>query len=309
MTSATALQLLSVNQHQIDAIADFSISPPFAYPIRLLLEAKFYQRNVGIEIVRNAVGVVKDVNEFWIASNNMSKPRFHYQYAIFTSSSFTKPAQEYAFAQDIYLIKLENNRYFYPIIESLAELNYSDFGGESETQINIDLTELRKNIRKSLSIENPCGITEYCVRQNFNREKLNNIVQSSLRLGASYLGVLGNSFPVFLTPSEFFDIDNLIADPTVRICWNSEKWYIVRQHAICQSLNESDIIFSFDLPDELFKLYSENNMLSQSRALDLKQDFMSSIQITFRDPNRKFMSSLELKLDDGWLRRFREHLD
>ena len=50
------------SKHQIDAIADFSVSPPFSYPIRLLLEAKFYKNNVGIEIVRNAVGVLKDGN-------------------------------------------------------------------------------------------------------------------------------------------------------------------------------------------------------------------------------------------------------
>ena len=49
----------------------------------------------------------------------------------------------------------------------------------------------------------------------------------------------------------------------------------------------------------LFKLYSDNNMLTKSRALDLKQDFMSSIKIMFRDPNRRFMSSLELRLDNN----------
>ena len=37
------------SSHQIDAIADFAIAPPFLYPTRLLLEAKFYQSNVGIE--------------------------------------------------------------------------------------------------------------------------------------------------------------------------------------------------------------------------------------------------------------------
>ena len=47
--------------HQIDAIADFEITPPFTYPLRLLVEAKCYKNNgtVGIEIVRNALGVLK----------------------------------------------------------------------------------------------------------------------------------------------------------------------------------------------------------------------------------------------------------
>src|SRR5258707_15450260 len=51
--------------HQIDAIADFTITLPFSYPHRLLVEAKCYSddRPIGIEFVRNAVGVLKDVGE------------------------------------------------------------------------------------------------------------------------------------------------------------------------------------------------------------------------------------------------------
>lgn len=43
--------------HQIDVIADFIMTPPFSYPVRLLLEAKFYSSKVGIDIIRNAVEV------------------------------------------------------------------------------------------------------------------------------------------------------------------------------------------------------------------------------------------------------------
>ena len=142
--------------HQIDAIADFIMSPPFSYPIRLLLEAKFYSSKVGIDIIRNAVGVLKDVDEYWVSNNRdkISKPRFNYQYAVFTSSSFTNPAQRYAFAQDIYLIQLENNKYLIPLINAIKDLTYQDFNGTSNDSINIDLTELRKKLRKSLKDEN-----------------------------------------------------------------------------------------------------------------------------------------------------------
>lgn len=296
------------SKHQIDAIADFSISPPFSYPIRLLLEAKFHKKNVGIEIVRNAVGVLKDVSEFWIVSGSSFKPKYHYQYAIFTSSSFTKPAQEYAFAQDIYLIKLENNRYFHPVINALEEMSYIDFRGVSENNIDIELTQLRRATRLSLKNHELGRMREYCTNYNFDPVKLCKVIEASLEIGDSYLGVLGKSFPVFFTPSDYFNVDDLISNPTIRICWNQEKWYVVKRQARCATLDERDIILSFDLPDELFKLYSENNMLTQSRALDLKQDFMSSIQIMFRDPNRRFMSSLELRLDDNWLEEMRQSL-
>jgi hypothetical protein len=199
-----------------------------------------------------------------IDSSSAYKSRYHYQYAIFTSSSFTKPAQEYAFAQDIYLIKLENNKYFHPIIEALGELDYRDFNGSSPDSIEINLTELRTSMRSSLKKRNDNSISGYSTSRGFNREKLCNIVRLDLELGASYLGVLRKNFPIFLTPSRSFDIDHLIQDPTIRICWNNEKWYIVSRHARCWELNESDIIFSFDLPNELFKIYSKNNMLSET---------------------------------------------
>lgn len=51
--------------HQIDAIADFFLSPPFSHKQRLLIEAKYYDESVGLPIIRNAVGVLKDVSEFW----------------------------------------------------------------------------------------------------------------------------------------------------------------------------------------------------------------------------------------------------
>src|SRR5439155_21782396 len=70
--------------HQIDAIADFTIGPPFTNPPRLLVEAKAYNqgRQIGIREVRNAVGVLKDVSEFWTGGS--SRRRYHYQYAIFS---------------------------------------------------------------------------------------------------------------------------------------------------------------------------------------------------------------------------------
>ena len=47
-------------KHQIDAIADFTITPPFTYPQRLLLEAKCENKDVGLPIVRNAFGALRN---------------------------------------------------------------------------------------------------------------------------------------------------------------------------------------------------------------------------------------------------------
>lgn len=84
--------------HQIDGIADFFISPPISHPHRLLAEGKFHEKDtVGIEVIRNAAGVLKDVSEYWITvpstlpiapvqfsawQQAIPKSRYHYQYAV-----------------------------------------------------------------------------------------------------------------------------------------------------------------------------------------------------------------------------------
>ena len=297
------------SQHQIDAIANFSISPPFSYPIRILLEAKFHGEDVGIEVVRNAVGVLKDVNEFFIPENNkIFKPRYHYQYAIFTSSRFSKPAQEYAFAHDIYLIKLENNQYFSQIISAIANLDHNDFDGSPNRKMRITLKDLRKNIRHSLKESNNGLISDYCHQNNFNPEKLCNLIRLNLELGKSYLGVLSNGFPIFFTPrDQYFRIDDLIQNPIVRIYWDHNKWYLAKANSRYQNENPIDILFSFDLPKDLFNFYANNSNLSQGRALELKQEVMHTIQIFFRDRS-SIMACLELKIDQNWLQYMKDHL-
>lgn len=297
--------------HQIDAIADFLITPPFSYPIRLLLEAKFYtSQDIGINIIRNAVGVLKDVNEYWVSNNNeISKHRFHYQYAIFSSSSFSTPAQKYAFAQDIYLIKLENNKYFLPIINSIRDLSYEDFNGNSVNEININLSELRNKVRVSLKLHNRDILSEYLRDNNFNEDKFYNLYNSSINLSTSFLGMIERRFPIFLTPSPFFNIDELILNSTIRICWDDNYWYITKNNANCRRLNEEDILFSFDLPAELFNLYADNNMLTENTAINLKEELMSTIQIIFKNSNSGIFSQFELKLDEEWIQNIREHIN
>src|SRR5687768_12502554 len=58
-------------EHQIDAIADYVFTPPFGHPQRLLVEAKFHDlgRSVGLRVVRNTIGVLKDVSEHWVRPN------------------------------------------------------------------------------------------------------------------------------------------------------------------------------------------------------------------------------------------------
>lgn len=74
--------------HQFDSLGTFRITPPFVYPIRLFLEAKFYTNNkVGIDRVRMGIGILQDVNTNYstveMTSEELKLPKYNYNYAIF----------------------------------------------------------------------------------------------------------------------------------------------------------------------------------------------------------------------------------
>jgi hypothetical protein len=102
-------------RHQIDAIADYRIGQPFSHPQRLLVEGKCYtNKNIELHVVRNSVGILKDVSEYWATADGIPKNhrRYHYQKAIFSATPFTAPAQRYAFAHDLYLFPIARSEYF-----------------------------------------------------------------------------------------------------------------------------------------------------------------------------------------------------
>ncbi|PAK27201.1 hypothetical protein CJD44_05745 [Streptomyces sp. alain-838] len=98
--------------HQADALGEFPYVPPFSLPIRLFAEAKFTSPPVGLSVVRNGHGVVHDLNAGDVTTlDNGTGPRrprtrYHYSYAIFSTSGFTRDAQEFALAHQISLIDL-----------------------------------------------------------------------------------------------------------------------------------------------------------------------------------------------------------
>lgn len=131
--------------HQIDAIADYRFSPPFSHPQRLLVEAKCEAKSVSLGVIRNSVGVHKDVSEFFVPDENdkIVRQRYHYQCAVFSGSGFSPHAQNYAYAQDIFLLDL-NAGPFAPIIQSLNSLRENDIDDD------LNLPAIRRLFRRKL---------------------------------------------------------------------------------------------------------------------------------------------------------------
>ncbi|MDF3822924.1 restriction endonuclease [Leptospira sp. 96542] len=276
--------------HQIDAIADFFINPPFSNPTRLLAEAKCYSKNpVGIEIVRNAVGVLKDLNEFWVTrkSKIQTRPRFDYQYTIFSASSFTKDAERYAYAQNIHLVNLQNNKYLQHILDSIQNINSETFFSEKLSDYRMLIRDILRNKLNDRDLLYTLEIADITKFEDF--------INSCRNLNASYIAMANWKFPIFLVPAPNLNLDNIKNKTKIQIFWDDNNWYILNQ--LGQNL------FSFNLPLELFKLYAEDEILTEKRAINLKEAVMSKIQIII--PTSEYEDEyrlINLELDLNWLK-------
>lgn len=287
-------------KHQIDAIADYTITPPFSYPNRLLLEAKNYSGTVGIEIVRNALGTIRDIDEYWIPTKKSipAKKRFHYQYAIATTGNFSPDAEKFAFAHDIYLMPLARDRYFQPII---SEINsFTDEVRVFEIDRPLNMKKLRSAIRENLQL----------MSDHFSHPASLRLTQEALQLfqrlvivckqiDNGFIALINRKFPVFLVPNPVIKLSEIIqnGEISVRIYWDHEGWYI-------KSAQNDQSLFSFDIPEEVLRLYMDGNILPASRALDLKEENLAEIQLitTFRER----VQFVILRLDTEWISELRK---
>lgn len=96
--------------HQADALGELRMPSPFSLPVRLFVEAKNRATKVSLADVRNAHGIISDVNEQYSSdySRSLGRPlrRYQYRYALFSTGGFKTDAQSYALAQHISLVDL-----------------------------------------------------------------------------------------------------------------------------------------------------------------------------------------------------------
>ena len=235
--------------HQIDALADLMIVLPFTYAQRLLLEAKCYSENapVGIEIICNAVRVLKDVGEYWVARNGIpSKARYHYHYAFFSASNYTKDAEKYAFAHDVYLIPLAQCRFIQPILHSVRQVITRTFGGSAPNEkFDIPMIDSRRAIRATIRNRRNDELHEVLTHYQDALGTLGSFCRACQQVDKAFIAMIAGRFPIFLVPDPSFHFHQINTHYDVSIHCNRKKrergWYL-------RSRRTGDILFSFDLP-------------------------------------------------------------
>lgn len=289
-------------KHQIDAVADFQYTPPFCNQQRLLIEAKFKGSKTGIDIVRNATGVHKDVSEYWVVDNDtgerIAKKRYHYLYAIFSKESFTKPAQDFAYAQDIFLLPLKRNTLFMPIVEAIDNVSFDGVLDKPK------LSTVRQYIRSRLFEDTFFHMEDYeeaemtALTWELLSGTLDNYVNVCLGRGFGFITMFDGKFPVFLSATRELNTFTFNEVNYVRIRVRDGSWFIQSQDGID--------LFAFDLPEEIFEKYEKSGVLSRRQLLNIKENHMSEFYV-FVSQNGD-LKIIKFKLDQLWFDQVRENI-
>lgn len=139
--------------HQADVLGQLRLALPFTFPIRLFVEAKYRTGKTSLADVRNAVGVVNDVNEHFSTAAAQAaglKTRHVYRYALFSASGFTQDAQSYALAHQLSLIDLSAPA-FEPILQLAARVANALFDLASDVGVDrFPIAQVRDALRRAL---------------------------------------------------------------------------------------------------------------------------------------------------------------
>ncbi len=186
--------------HKIDSYGIFAFTIPFVYPIRLIVEAKWYQKKkIGLPKIRDFVGVIKDISEnYFVPVNIRGKKaegflldRFTDCGAYFSVGPYTRDAQDYAWAQGIYLVTFSNNSLIFPIIKRVNELIEQDIFDDNKKQ-NISISDIGRISDRHF--DNDVEL----------RNAMNNIF--------AYVGILDGIYPIIIISDGDFHFNPINPD-------------------------------------------------------------------------------------------------
>ncbi len=293
--------------HQIDALASFRSSPAFMYPLRLMVEAKCYQkhRTVGIEVVRNAVGVLKDISEnyFSVPSGgaDVQVSRFNYHSAIFSTSGYTSGAIDYALAHQVFLIQYENVPVIRPLIDAIMQFDENCITSVGKNSI----LEVRKRYRSAIrnqiyEVDMPEFISNHGI------ELINGALVDTLeKIRGSYFGMLHGRWPLHLLTSTPLPPEAFISD-TVRCHvtgYETGEWKFTP--AEFQENQNGWFELEFNLPEGIANLVAEN-WGDREAVANIKQQHFSYIDLSGIIGNIR--RSVRLELDREWINAYIQRL-
>lgn len=120
--------------HQIDFTGIYTKLTPYIYPLRVLAECKYYKKPLSKHIIRQYIGVMKDISENYYVPSETKKsnkksifdkqiPRFTDIPIIFSVNGFDTHSENLAWAQGINLVSHKGIPIFDEIIKFIDDLS------------------------------------------------------------------------------------------------------------------------------------------------------------------------------------------
>jgi hypothetical protein len=283
----------------------------------MFLEAKYYSAPCRLPVVRNAHGVIHDVNENFVhPAGSRPRRRYQYVYALFSASGFTRPAQDYGLAQQISLVDLSSASFSWlknPIAEAAAQL-YALRNQYLIRRFPVSWMRyvLRTQLGTSLAAETLAEFNDVVEGFPTNAPRFRAAAAGVLEAFAAGLRVhekaellLGFPAAPFILPLAAVDLDGFLAlaelrpvhDVRLRRSDSSEEaeWVVTPRE-------EPDTYrLTFSLPDRVESWISENEGRQVKRTLQVKEDFLAAITIYRRASDG--MRVYQLRYAPGELRR------
>lgn len=296
--------------HQIDALAAFDRTPAFMYPLRLMIEAKCYSRGrpVGIEIARNAVGVLKDISENYFTypptvpgDTEVQVPRFNYHSAIFSTSGYTIGAQRYAIAHQVFLIQYERVSLLTPVVEGLLAIATEHFTelARRSGEVRVSM-RLREDLRRIFASNGDAHWRdESALTEAGFTHVRDKIVGPLLEIRGSYFGILQGKWPMHLLadeplpPEAFANRDEVACRVYGR---ESDRWSFSPV-----GIDEGDLRWfrlEFDIPEEIIG-FVQAAKRDPFLLAQVKQEQFSYLDLAGQIGG--VYRQVRLRLDEEWL--------
>lgn len=306
--------------HDADVIMNPPIQMPFAYPTQLLFECKAHGASANLPIVRNALGLRNDLNEFEIVTrdsllsrqNNRraaysidTRTRFLYQVGVASINDFSKPAIEFAANNKIPLLSLDwflstntirnFNNIDQPLIDSFNEQDIQN------------LYDFLKDRNGNMYDERYARALTFLRSDNIIGDI---VTAANATINFSFVGLLETGDMIFLfarSPSEdnILNQQNGFASLKAEIHWSSNKpnvWELT----VYNMHNNQRTNFDFYVPKRIFNHWKTFN-LDKASAIDIKQHFFSKVFVFNQRNNPEAPFSI-INIDRKWLDSAKQRL-
>ena len=304
--------------HDADVLMDPPIQMPFSYPSRILFECKAYQK-IGLSVVRNALGLRYDINEFEIITKNSiqkrknnrranyaieNRERFNYQIGVATVGDFRKPAIEFAANNKIPLLSLKwfMDEMTIDLIHTINQTYLNEISADLQSKMYSYLKDKKRNAEFASRNQEAISFIE-------SDELIGKIIRSfNAIINCSFVGLIETGDLIFLSAKKSNSYELLnnfrFEDLRARIRYSRDEPNVWLLEISDNFVRNNNVEFEFFVPDRIMEMWKQFS-LDRKAAIDIKNEYFSKIFI-FSKPRENKLPFFVVNIDSHWLNTNRE---